>query len=99
MVIRDEVREAQRALTALDAAHSRAVARLDETVARRAQVLAEADRQVSDARAGVDVAIAGMALKVGVDLAATVLGVEVAEVRRLAKSYPTVAAKTNGTAK
>ena len=97
MVIRDEVRDAQRALAALDAAHSRAVARLDDTVARRAEVLADADHQVADARTGVDAAVAGMARKVGVDLTATVLGVEVAEVRRLAKSP--AAAETNRTAK
>ena len=98
MAVRDEVRDAQRALAALDAARSRAVARLDQAVARRAEVLAEADRQVAVARAGLDAAIAGMASRVGVDLAAALAGVEPAEVRRLAKTCPPATAKSNGRA-
>ncbi len=46
MAVRDEVRDAQRALATLDAPHRRAVAPLERAPARRAQVLAEADRQV-----------------------------------------------------
>jgi len=98
MVIRDEVRDAQRALAALDAARSRAVGRLDQAVARRAEVLADADRQVAAARAGVEVAIAEMARQVGVDLAAALAGVEPAEVRRLAKTCPPATAKVDGRA-
>ena len=41
MAVRDEVRDAQRALAILDAAHRRAVARLDQALARRSDVLAE----------------------------------------------------------
>jgi hypothetical protein len=96
MVVRDEVRGAQRALAALDAARSRAVGRLDQAVARRVEVLAEADRQVAAARTGVEVAIAEMARQVGVDLAAALAGVEPAEVRRMAKTCPP--AKSNGRA-
>lgn len=99
MAVRDEVREAQRALATLDAAHRRTVARLDQALARRGEVLAEADRQVAVARAGAEAAIADMARQVGVDLAAAVLGVDVAEVRRLAKSCPPASTNGNGRAR
>jgi hypothetical protein len=94
MAVRDEVRDAQRALAALDTAHSRAVARLDHALARRRAVLAEADRQVAVAQAGVEAAIAGMARQLSAELTASVLGLDVAEVRRLAKSCPP--ARSNG---
>ena len=88
MAVRDEVRDAQRALATLDTAHRRALARLDQALARRAQVLAEADRQVAVARGAVEAAIADMARQVSADLTAAVLGLDVAEVRRLARSAP-----------
>ena len=88
MAVRDEVRDAQRALATLDAAHRRALARLDQALARRAQVLAEADRQVAVARGAVEAAIADMARQVSADLTAAVLGLDVVEVRRLARSDP-----------
>jgi hypothetical protein len=96
MVIRDEVREAQRALAALDAARVRAVDRLDRAVARRTEVVAEADRQVAAARSGLEAAIVEMARQVGVDLAATLAGVEAAEVRRLSKTSPSATASKGG---
>ena len=99
MPIRDEVRNAQRALAALDAAHSRALARLDQALARRGEVMAEQDRQVAAAQAGVEAAIADMARQVSVDLTATVLGLDVAEVRRLVKSCPTATTNGNGRAR
>ena len=88
MAVRDEVRDAQRALATLDAAHRRALARLDQALARRAQVLAEADRQVAVARGAVEAAIADMARQVSADLTAAVLGLDVVEVRRLARNAP-----------
>ena len=97
MPVRDEVRNAQRALAALDAAHSRALARLDQALARRGEVMAEQDRQVAAAQTGVDAAIAEMARQLSADLAATVLGLDVAEVRRVIKSFPP--ATTNGKAR
>jgi len=99
MPVRDEVRDAQRALATLDAAHRRAVARLDQALARRGEVLAEQDRQVAAAQAGVEAAIADMARQLSADLAASVLGLDVAEVRRLAKSCPPAATNGNGRAK
>jgi hypothetical protein len=94
MAVRDEVRDAQRALAALDTAHSRAVTRLDHALARRHAALAEADRQVAVAQAGVEAAVAEMARQLSAELTASVLGLDVAEVRRLAKSCPPVT--TNG---
>ncbi len=99
MVVRDEVRDAQRALATLDAAHRRAVARLDQALARRSEVLAEADLQVGTAQGAVEAAIADMARQVSVDLTATVLGLDVAEVRRLVKSCPTATTNGNGRAR
>jgi hypothetical protein len=96
MAVRDEVRDAQRALATLDAAHRRAVARLDQALARRGEVLAEADRRVAAARGGVEAAIADMARQVSADLTAVVLGLDVTEVRRLAKSCPTATTNGNG---
>ena len=99
MAVRDEVRDAQRALAALDAAHRRAAARLDQALARRGEVLAEADRQVAAARGGVEAAIADMARQVSADLTAAGLGLDVTEVRRLAKSCPTATTNGNGRAR
>ena len=99
MAVRDEVRDAQRALATLDAAHRRAVARLDQALARRTDVLAEADRQVAAAQGAVEAAIADMARQVSADLTAAVLGLGVTEVRRLAKSCPTATTNTNGRAR
>ena len=98
MAVRDEVRDAQRALATLDAAHRRAVARLDQALARRGEVLAEQDRQVAVARAAVDAAIADMARQVSADLTATVLAVDVTEVRRLVKGCPPATTNGNGRA-
>ena len=98
MAVRDEVRDAQRALATLDAAHRRSVARLDQALARRGEVLAEQHRQVTAARAGVEAAIADMARQLSADLAAAVLALDVAEVRRLAKSCPPATTNRNGRA-
>lgn len=86
MPSRPEVRDAQRSLAALDAAHTRAVARLNQALTRRAEVVAEQDRQVVEARARVDQAVVTMARAVSVELAAHLLEVEVAEVRRLVRA-------------
>ena len=97
MPVRDEVRNAQRALATLDAAHSRAIVHLEQALARRAEVMAVQDRQVGAAQAEVEAAIANMARQLSADLAATVLGLDVAEVRRVIKSFPP--ATTNGKAR
>lgn len=86
MPVRDEVRRAQRTLAALDAAHTRATARLDQARVHRAEVLAEADLAVAAAQEGVEATVAEMAAGVGVELTAQMLGAEAAEVRRIAKA-------------
>ena len=85
MPVRDQVRRTQLTLAALDAAHMRATTRLDQARARRAEVLAEADLAVSAAQEGVAAAVVNMATAVGVELTAQILGVDAAEVRRIAK--------------
>ena len=67
MAVRDEVRDAQRALATLDAPHRRAVAPLERAPARRGQVSAEADRRVAVARCAVKAAAADVARQVSAD--------------------------------
>lgn len=86
MPVRPEVRDTQRTLAALDAAHRRAVALLDQAVGRRAEVLAEHERHVADAEAAVEAAVAEMADQVSVGLTAQILGLDVATIRRCVKS-------------
>jgi hypothetical protein len=54
MSVRDEVRRTQRNLAALDAAHGRAIVRLDQARARRTEALAAADHAVAVAQEGVE---------------------------------------------
>jgi hypothetical protein len=66
----DEVRHTQRTLAALDAAHPRATARLDQARAWRLEVLAEADVAVAASRDVVEAAVVDMAGGTGVEAAA-----------------------------
>jgi hypothetical protein len=86
MPLRPEVRDAQRTLATLDAAHRRAVARLNQVLARRAELIAEQDRHVAAAQAEVDNAVVDMANEVSVELTAHLLDLDVADVRRLVKA-------------
>jgi hypothetical protein len=86
--VRSEVRDTQRSIAALDAGHARALRRLDQAVAHRAEMIADADRQVALARAEVDRAIADMARRVSVELTAHLLGLDISDVRRAAKANP-----------
>jgi hypothetical protein len=86
MPLRPEVRDAQRTLATLDAAHRRAVARLNQTLARRAESFAEQDRHVAAAQAEVDKAVVAMAGEVSAELTAHLLDLDVADVRRLLKA-------------
>ena len=86
MPLRPEVRDAQRTLATLDAAHRRAVYRLNQVLARRAELIARQDDHVATAQAEVDKAVAAMASEVSVELTAQLLGLDVAEVRRLVKA-------------
>ena len=87
MTIRDAVREAQRRLATLDAAHRKATERLAQATRRRAEVLAAEDAKVANAAASVEAAVSEMAEAVGAELAATLCGLSSSEVRRLAKAH------------
>jgi len=86
MSLRPEVRDAQRTLASLDAAHGRAVTRLEQALARRAEVLADQDRKVAAAQAAVDHAVVALAAEVSAERAANLLDRDVTEVRRLLKA-------------
>lgn len=79
------VKDYQHKLATLAAGHGAAVRRLEAAAARRAAVVARHDGLVAEAERAVAQAVADMAAGVGVELTAQVLGVEVADVRRLAK--------------
>ena len=98
MTVRDAVREAQRRLAALDAAHRKATERLAQATKRRSEVLAAEDAKVVDAATGVETAVTAMAEAVGVELAATLCGITAAEVRRLAKAHTPTGGPTSRSA-
>jgi len=76
MTLRPEVRDAQRTLATLDAAHRRAVARLNQVLTRRAELIAQQDDPavaeageevyVTLADAGVDVIVDDRPVRAGV---------------------------------
>ena len=86
MPSRPEVRDAQRVLAALDAAHSRAAARLRQAMTRRDEVVADQERLVETARAEVEQAVVAMANEVGAGLAAQLLDLHVRDVRRMVRA-------------
>jgi hypothetical protein len=92
MPVRSEVRQAQRTIASLDAAHRQAAGRLDQALAHRAEAIAEQDHLVSMAQGALDRAVADMANGVSAELAAQLFGLGLAEVRRLAKAYPPLGA-------
>jgi hypothetical protein len=70
----------------LAAAHSKALDKLETALARRAEALAEHDRRIAEAGTDVRQAIASMAVEVGPELTAHVLGLDPIVVRRLARN-------------
>ncbi len=86
MSVRENVRETQRRLAALDTTYAGAVAKLNRASARRAEVLAEQDRLVTIAQHDIEEAVRMMVEAVGTQLTASVLGLDLAKVRRLVKS-------------
>lgn len=88
MPVRSEVRHAQRLLASLASAHDHAADRLAQAPARRTEALAEQDRLVGEAREALERSAADMAHLVSAELAAQLLDLELAEVRRLAKAHP-----------
>jgi hypothetical protein len=85
MAARDTIRDCQRRIAQLDAAHGRALAQLALAQQKRVEVLAAQDALVADAKRAVDEALVAMATEVGPDLAAYLLDRDLPEVRRLMK--------------
>lgn len=86
MAVRSKVRDAQRAIAALDVAHRHATARLERATARRAAVVAEHDRRVHEAELAVAATVAEMARQLSTGLTAQMLGCNEADVRRYIKT-------------
>ena len=84
MPVRPEVRHAQRTIATLDVAHRQAADRFDQVLARRAEAVADQDHHVSLAQAAVERAVADMSHQLSAELEARLLGLALAEVRRLA---------------
>ena len=82
---RDRLRDHHAAAAKAVATHAASTARLDAVLARRAKVIARQDALVEAAKSDVEAAIAAVARAMGVDVAAEVLGLNRAEVRRIAK--------------
>jgi hypothetical protein len=85
MATRDTVKDVQRQIAKLDAAHNAAQVQLEVARQRRAEVLAAQDDLVARAERAVDQAAAAMAVEVGPELAASLLDRDVLEMRRLLK--------------
>jgi hypothetical protein len=73
-------------LARLAGVHAKAVNKLEAEQAIPAQLLAERDRRVEESAIEVRRAIATMALEVGPELTASVLGLDPRVVRRLARN-------------
>jgi hypothetical protein len=84
----EAIRDYQRRLARLAAAHAKALNRLEAEQAVRARVLGKHDRRVEEAGIGVRKAIATMASEVGAELTASVLGLDLRSVHRLARNEP-----------
>lgn len=85
------VKDYQQKLATLAAGHTAARRRLEAATARRASAAARHDSQVADAEGAVRQAVADMAAAMGAELTAHVLDMDVAEVRKAAKTETTQA--------
>ena len=85
MAARERLRDHQAAAAKAVGAHSAALARLEAVTSRRAEVLAAQDGLVAAASAEVAAAVVSAAKVMGADVAATLLDVSKAEVRRVTK--------------
>ena len=85
LAARERLRDHQAAAAKAVATHAASTARLDAVLSRRAKVIESQDNLVEAATADLEAAIAAVARAMGVDVAAEVLGLNKAEVRRIAK--------------
>ena len=90
LAARERLRDHQAAAAKAVGAHSAALTRLDAVMSRRAEVLAAQDCLVAAANAEVAAAIVTAAQVMGVDVAATLLDLTKAEVRRVIKAAEVV---------
>lgn len=85
MSIRNAIKDYQRRLADLDAAHGRAQSRLEAARRRRDALVAEQDRLVAEAERAVEDSVADMAAEVGPELAAKLVDRKPVQVRHLLK--------------
>ena len=88
MAASESVRNYKQLLGQLATAYEKARGRLTIVEAKRVEVIATQDQLVAAASSAVDRAVVAMATGVGPELTAGVLGLDVAEVKRLVKSAP-----------
>ena len=86
MAARERLRDHQAAAAKAVSAHSAALARFEAVTTRRAEVLVAQDGLVAAADAEVAAAVVTAAKVMGADVAATLLDVSKAEVRRAMKA-------------
>jgi hypothetical protein len=80
------VRDYQRALARLVNDHERALTRLANAEGRREQAIAAHGEKVAAAKRGVDQTVATMAGELGAELTASLLDLDVRDVRRLVRT-------------
>ena len=86
LAARERLRDHQATAAKAVGAHSAALTRLDAVMSRRAEVLGAQDCLVAAANAEVEAAVVTAAQVMGVDVAATLLDLTKAEVRRVIKA-------------
>ena len=86
LVARERLRDHQATAAKAVAVHSAALTRLDAATSRRAKVVAREDVLVAIAAAEVAAAVAEMARVMGAEVAAAILDLSKAEVRRITRN-------------
>jgi len=85
LAARERLRDHQAAAAKATAVYSSSLSRLDAVMSRRSKVVAEQDALVTAATAKVAAAVVAAARVMGEDVAASVLDISKAEVRRMTK--------------
>jgi hypothetical protein len=85
LAARERLKDHQAAAAKAVAAYSASLVRFEVVVRRRAQVVAEQDTLVAGAKAQVTAAVVAAAQVLGADVAASVLDLSKAEIRRVTK--------------
>jgi hypothetical protein len=85
LAARERLRDHQASATKAVAAHSASLARLNAVISRRAEIVAGQDALVAAASAEVVAAVVAVAQVMGADIAAAVLDLSKADVRRMTK--------------